>query len=55
MGSAFTDWAQATGPMYMGANTSWEVIWLLVSVALCVYALISGSAHELRSYKKLKK
>ena len=55
MGSDFTDWEQATGPMYMGANSSWEVIWLLVAVAICVIALISGSRHELDAYKRLQK
>lgn len=55
MGSAFKDWAEATGPMYMGANTSWEVIWLLVSVALCIIACVIGSRHELDAYKRLKK
>lgn len=55
MGSAFTDWAQAEGPMYMGANSSWEVIWTLVAVALCVIALVIGSKHELEAYKRIKK
>ena len=54
MGSEFTDWAQATGPIYMGANSSWEVIWFLVALVLCVLALIGGSRHELDAYKKLK-
>lgn len=54
MGSAFSDWAEFTGPIYMGANTSWEVIWFLVSVAICVAALVIGSRHELDAYKKLK-
>ena len=55
MGSHITDWAEATGPMYMGANTGWEVIWFLVSVAICVLSLVVGSRHELDAYKKLKK
>lgn len=46
MGSAFSDWAAATGPIYMGANTSWEMIWTLVAAAICVGACISGSRHE---------
>lgn len=54
MGSAFSDWAMFEGPMYMGANSSWEVIWTLVAAAICVLALISGSRHELDAYKKLK-
>ena len=55
MGSAFSDWAEATGPMYMGANSSWEIIWTLVAVAACIIALYSGSKHELDAYKRLKK
>ena len=54
MGSAFSDWAEFTGPIYMGANTSWEVIWFLVSVAICVAALVIGSRHELDAYKRMK-
>ncbi len=54
MGSDITDWAEAAGPIYMGANSSWEVIWVAVAVALCVIALVSGSRHELDAYKKLK-
>jgi len=55
MGSAFSDWAEATGPMYMGANSSWEVIWTLVAVVICLFALYMGSKHELDAYKRLKK
>lgn len=54
MGSAFTDWAQAEGPIYMGANTSMEIVWTAVAAALCVIALIAGSKHELDAYKRLK-
>lgn len=54
MGSAFSDWALATGPVYMGANSSWEMIWTLLAAALCIVALISGSRHELDAYKRLK-
>ena len=54
MGSAFDDWALFEGPMYMGANSIWEVIWFLVAVAICVAALVSGSRHALDSYRKLK-
>lgn len=55
MGSAFSNWEEFTGPIYMGANSSMEVVWTLVSVALCVVALVIGSRHELDAYKKLKK
>ena len=55
MGSAYSDWAEFTGPIYMGANSSMEVVWTLVAAAICVLALVSGSRHELDAYKKLKK
>ena len=54
MGSAFSDWALFEGPTYMGANTSWEVIWTLVAAGCCVAALVVGSRHELDAYKRMK-
>ena len=53
MGSAFDTWNDIAGPYYMGANSSWEVIWLLVAIALCILPLIVGSRHELDAYKKV--
>ena len=47
-------WDAAEGPIYMGANTGFEVIWTLVAAALCVIALIVGSRHELDAYKRMK-
>ena len=55
MGSAFADWALFDGPIYMGANSSWEVIWTVVAAVCCVIALIVGSRHELDAYKRVKK
>ena len=55
MGSHIADWAEATGPIYMGANGTMEVVWTLVAVAICVVALIAGSRHELGAYRKLRK
>ena len=54
MGSAFSDWAMFEGPIYMGANTSWEVLWTAVAAGFCVLALIVGSRHELDAYKRMK-
>lgn len=54
MGSAFSDWAAAEGPIYMGANTSMEMVWTVVAAALCIIALIAGSKHELDAYKRLR-
>ena len=54
MGSQISDWAMAEGPIYMGANTSWEVIWTVIAIGVCVLALVMGSRHEPDAYKKLK-
>ena len=54
MGSAFDNWEAFTGPLYMGAGSSWEVIWFLVAAAICVLALVAGSRHELDSYRRLR-
>ena len=54
MGSAFSDWALAEGPTYMGANTSWEVGWTVLAALLCLVAMIVGSRHELDAYKRMK-
>ena len=55
MGSDFSSWDAVTGAYYMGANSSWEVIWTVVAVAVCVIALVAGSKHELDAYKKISK
>ena len=55
MESAFADWAEFEGAIYMGGGTAWEYIWLLLSIVLCVVALVVGSRHEHDAYKRLKK
>ena len=52
MGYDIKKWAELKDAIYMGANTNWEVIWLGISVACCVLALIVGSKHELDAYKR---
>jgi hypothetical protein len=52
MGSDFDTWNGLTGAYYMGAGSSWELIWLLVSIVMCVVALWMGATHELDAYKK---
>jgi hypothetical protein len=54
MGSAFETWNDVSGAIYMGAGTSWEVIWLLVSAVMCVAACWLGSKHENDAYKKME-
>jgi len=57
MGSPFetATWNGVTGAYYMGVNSSWEVIWLVASVAMCVVALWVGHKHENDAYNKAEK
>ena len=55
MGSSFDTWNDVAGAYYMGASSSWEVIWLVVSIVFCVWALVLGSRHELDAYNKAEK
>lgn len=56
MGAPFEGaWETVTGAMYMGAGTSWETIWLVVSIAICVLAIWKGGKDEATSYRKAEK
>lgn len=44
-----------SGAMYMGAGGSLPMIFLIISIIVCVLACIIGSKHELDAYKKIKK
>lgn len=52
MGSAIDTWNDAAGAIYMGAGTSWELIWLVVSAAMCVAAIYIGGKHEADAYRE---
>lgn len=52
MGFDIDTWNDIAGPIYMGANTSWEVTWTVLSVVCCVVALVVGSAHEKAAYRR---
>lgn len=54
MGSSFDSWSEVTGPIYMGAGTSMELVWTLVAAALCVIALIMGGIHENDAYRRAR-
>ena len=54
MGSNIIDWATANGAYYVGANTTWEIVWTVIAFGLCVIALISGAQHELDAYEELE-
>lgn len=55
MGIGIETWNEIAGPIYMGANSSMEVVWTLLSVAACVIALVVGARHELDAYRKAEK
>ncbi len=46
-------WEGVTGTYYAGVGG--ELTWLLISIALCVVALVGGAIHEGRAYKKAEK
>lgn len=54
MGSPFetATWNDVTGAYYMGLNSSWETIWLVASIVMCVAALWIGHKHEQDAYNK---
>ena len=55
MGSSFSSYDAVEGAYYMGAGTSWEVIWTIVALAICIVALVAGSKHEREAYKRVAK
>lgn len=50
IGTDITDWAAVDGAYYAGQGG--EAIWLILSMALCVAALIFGARHEKAAYRK---
>lgn len=49
-GTEIADWAVVEGAYYAGQGG--EALWLILSFALCTVALIIGSLHEKRAYRK---
>ncbi len=52
MGSDFDTWSGVEGAIYMGAGSSWELIWLVLSIAMCIAAIWVGGTHEADAYRK---
>lgn len=50
IGTDITDWAAVEGAYYAGQGS--EALWLAISIALCVGALVLGAMHEKAAYKK---
>ena len=46
---------EVTGAIFMGAGSSMSMVWFILAVLVCLYALWSGQKHEHDAYKKLKK
>ncbi len=48
MGAPFDtgSWNDVAGAYYMGASSSWEGIWLIVSIVMCLLALYYGVINE---------
>lgn len=52
IGTDITDWAAVEGAYYAGLGS--EATWLVLSIILCVGALVFGARHEKAAYKKTK-
>ncbi len=52
IGTDITDWAAVEGAYYAGMGS--ELVWLVLSMVLCVGALVFGAVHETRAYSKAK-
>ncbi len=52
IGTDITDWAAVEGAYYAGQGG--EAIWLILSFGLCTVALIIGSLHEKKAYRKTR-
>lgn len=52
IGTNITDWRTVDGAYYAGAGT--ELVWLIVSIILCLVFLVAGLRHEKAAYKKIK-
>ena len=50
-GTDITNWATVEGAYYAGMGS--ETIWLLLSISLCIGALVLGALHEKAAYKKM--
>ena len=55
MGYELGSWSEAAGPIYMGANSSWEMNWTIVATGLCIFALIVGVIQEKTAYGRAER
>jgi hypothetical protein len=52
IGTDITDWSKVEGAYYAGAGS--EAVWLVLSIILCIGALVMGLRHERAAYRKAK-
>lgn len=52
IGTDITDWAAVEGAYYAGMGS--EAVWLVLSIILCLGALVFGALHEKSAYRKTK-
>ncbi|NHB76230.1 hypothetical protein [Rhodobacter calidifons] len=50
IGTDITGWDAVEGAYYAGMGS--EALWLALSIALCVAALVLGARHEKAAYRK---
>jgi len=55
MGFSLSNVDEMSGPIFMGAGGSTPMLWFVLAVLICLFALWSGQKHEHDAYKKLKK
>jgi len=55
MGSSFDTWDNivANGGAYYPGVGSMEVVWVLITIAICVVSLWVGHKHEADAYKRI--
>lgn len=52
IGTNISDWSTVDGAYYAGAGS--ELIWLIVSIILCLAFLVAGARHEKAAYSKVR-
>jgi len=48
-------WEGVSGAIFMGLGSAWPGIFSVISIVLCIAALVIGQKAEAKSYAKYKK
>lgn len=54
MGSPIDDW-EGAGAIFTGAGGATPMIFLILSIAICLGLIVHGAMHEEKAYKKHEK